>query len=116
MQRASASIVPRGGEPNAAARLELAEFLLGSDHVGECAQRSAEWLSRHAGARTAVCALLDAESGELRGTAGYGVTPAQLQRLAVNRDAEDHPIAFALLQEKPIVFENGRARRAAPPL
>jgi signal transduction histidine kinase len=116
MQRASASVVPRGGEPNAAARLELAEFLLGSEHVGECAQRAAEWLSRHAGARTAVCALLDPESGELRGTAGCGVSPAQLQRLAVSRDAEAHPIAFALAQDKPIIFENGRARRAAPPL
>jgi signal transduction histidine kinase len=116
MQRASASIVPRGGEPNAVARLELAEFLLGSEQIGECAQRAIDWLSRHAGARTAVCALLDPESGELRGTAGCGVSASQLQRLAVSRDAEAHPIAFALAQEKPIVFENGRARRAATPL
>ena len=112
------AIVPptaRAGEQNAVARLELLETLVASGEVGECAQLAVEWLAHHAGARSAVCALIDPDSGQLRGTAGVGVTSAQLSRLAVDRDADAHPLAFALLRDGPIVFGNGRARTASAP-
>ena len=105
----------RGAEQNASARLELLESLIASGEVSECAQLAVDWLSQHAGARSAICALLDTETGQLRGTAGAGVTAAQLSRLAVDKDAEAHPLAFALLRDGPIVFQNGRSRGAAAP-
>ena len=100
----------RTAEDTGAARLALAEFLLASDDVVECAQRAVDWLSEHASARSAVCALLDGETEELRALAGSGVSPAQLRRLVVHRDQQAHPVAFALSRESPIVFESGKAR------
>ena len=112
---ASTSATPRPPESGALARLALAEHLVSSDDAVECAQRAVDWLAQHAGAKAAICALLDAETDELRALAGAGVTPAQLKRLAVHRDEEAHPMAFALSRSAPIVFENGKARAAAAP-
>jgi signal transduction histidine kinase len=111
---ASTSAAARPAESSAVARLALAEHLIASDDATECAQRAVDWLARHAGAKAAMCALLDPETDELRPLAGSGVTPAQLKRLAVHRDEETHPIAFALSRSAPIVFQNGKARAAAP--
>jgi signal transduction histidine kinase len=100
---------------HASARLELVETLIGASEVGQCAQLAMDWLAHRAGARIAICALLDPDTGQLRGTAGAGVTSAQLSRLSVDREAEAHPLAFALLRDGPILFENGRAPAAAAP-
>ncbi len=104
----------RSPEPNAVARLALAEQLIASDDAAESAQRAVDWLARHASAKAAVCALLDPDTDELRALAGFGVTAAQLKRLSVHRDEEAHPVAFALSRPAPIVFRNGKARAAAP--
>jgi signal transduction histidine kinase len=111
---APTSAAPRPPESGAHARLALAEHLIASDDAAECAQRAVDWLSQHAGAKAAVCALLDPETDELRALAGSGVTAQQLKRLAVHRDEDGHPMAFALSRSAPIVFENGKARAAAP--
>src|SRR5438552_8343143 len=111
---APAPAAARPSESNALARLALAEILLASDDPVECAQRSVDWLARHAGAKRAVCALLDPESDELRALAGMGVTAAQMKRLSVHRDEEAHPVALALSRSAPIVFGDGQARVPAP--
>ena len=111
---APAPAAARPSESNALARLALAEILLASDDPVECAQRSVDWLARHAGAKRAVCAMLDPESDELRALAGMGVTAAQMKRLSVHRDEEAHPVALALSRSAPIVFGDGQARVPAP--
>jgi len=111
---AQTSTSQRPSESSSVARLALAEHLLASDDAAECAQRAVDWLARHAGAKAAVCALLDPETDELRALAGFGVTGAQLKRLSVHRDEVAHPVAVALSRPAPIVFENGKARRVAP--
>ena len=111
---APTSAAPRPPESAALARLALAEHLIASDDAAECAQRAVDWLARYAGAKAAVCALLDPDTDELRALAGSGVTAQQLKRLAVHRDEEGHPMAFALSRSAPILFENGKARAAAP--
>jgi signal transduction histidine kinase len=111
---ASSSAPLRPAESGALARLALAEHLIASDDPVECAQRSVDWLARHAGAKAAICALLDQDTEELRPLAGCGVTQAQLKRFAVHRDEDGHPMAVALSRSAPIVFENGRTRAAAP--
>ena len=111
---ASSSAAPRAAESSAPARLALAEYLIASDDAAECAQRAVDWLAQHAGAKAAVCALLDPDTDELRPLAGCGVSAAQLKRLAVHRDQDEHPFSSALSRSAPIVFQNGKARAAAP--
>jgi signal transduction histidine kinase len=111
---ASSSAAVRPAESGALARLALAEHLIASDDALECAQRAVDWLAEYAGAKAAVCALLDPETEELRPLAGCGVTQAQLKRLAVHRGEDAHPVAFALSRSAPIVFENGKAHAATP--
>ncbi|HWE24671.1 MAG TPA: ATP-binding protein [Myxococcales bacterium] len=111
---ASSSAALRPAESGVLARLSLAEHLIASDDAFECAQQAMDWLAEYAGAKSAVCALLDPETEELRALAGSGVTTAQLKRLAVHRDEQAHPMAFALSRSAPIVFENGKMRGAAP--
>ena len=83
-------------EAGAAARLELAELLLTSDAVEECAQAAVAWLCQQGGARRAICALIDAESGRIVDVASRGVPAAQLQSLSIALDEPDHPLVFAL--------------------
>jgi signal transduction histidine kinase len=111
---ASSSAALRPAESGPLARLALAEHLIASDDPVECAQRAVDWLVQYAGAKAAVCALLDADTDELRPLAGCGVTQAQLKRLAVHRGEDAHPVAFALSRSSPIVFENGKAHAATP--
>jgi signal transduction histidine kinase len=111
---APTSTPQRPSESNAFARLALAELLLASDDAGECAQRAVDWLARNAGAKSALCALIDPETDELRALAGYGVTAAQMKRLSVHRHEEAHPLALALSRSAPIVFENCKVRGTAP--
>jgi PAS domain S-box-containing protein len=104
----------RPPESKALARLALVEFLLANDDAAECAQRAVDWLAQNAGAKAAVCALVDPQTEELRALAGTGVTAAQLKRLSVHRDEESHPVALALSRSAPVVFELGQARAPAP--
>src|SRR5262245_5908187 len=111
---APAPAAARPSEPSGLARLALAELLLASDDPAECAQRSVDWLAQYAAAKSAVCALLDDESEELRALAGVGVTAAQLKRVSVHRDEGTHPVAFALSRSAPMVFEGRQPRAPAP--
>jgi signal transduction histidine kinase len=108
--RGAAEAPPAAG---AAARLALAEVLLASDAAAECAQATVSWLGDHAGARRAICALIDAESGRIAHVAAHGVPSAQLDSLGLALDQPDHPLVFALAGRDAISLQkNGRKRRA----
>ena len=79
--RQTAADSPR--EAGAAARLELAEVLVAGDEAAECAQATVAWLGEHAGARRAICALIDAESGRVERVAAHGVPRTQVESLSL---------------------------------
>src|SRR5512141_2171640 len=81
-------------EAGAAARLSLAEALLAADEEVECAQATVTWLGEHAGARRAICALIDAETGRIVQVAAHGVARGQLDSLGVALEEPDHPLVF----------------------
>jgi signal transduction histidine kinase len=104
--------VPR--ESSAAARLELAEALLSSEDAVECARAAVDWLADRAGARKAICALIDAESGTLQHVFASGVSQVQLESLHLALEEPDHPLVFALAGREPVnlgpkVRRNGAA-------
>ena len=98
-------------ETSPSARLALAESLLLTDEAGECAQAAVEWLGVRAGARRAVCALFDAETGKLERVHSHGMARAQIESLSVALEEPDHPLVFALAGRTP--RRNGVARGKA---
>jgi PAS domain S-box-containing protein len=94
-----------GASPEA--KLHLLEFLLASDDPAECAQRAVEWLGTHAGARFAVCAMVDAAESRLTDIARHGVSRGG-PVLSVDLDQRDHRLVTALARTQPIVLsDNG---------
>ena len=92
--------VPR--ESAAAARLALAEVLLTTEDAVECARAAVDWLADRAGARKAICALIDAESGTLQHVCSSGVSQVQLESLHLALKESDHPLVFALAGREPV--------------
>src|SRR5256886_989232 len=111
---AIASSQSRGGaeappESVSAARLALAEMLLFGDDAAECARATVDWLAERGGARKAICALIDAESGSLQHVAASGVSEGQLDSLHLALEQADHPLLFALAGRDPVTLgRNGR--------
>src|SRR5256885_210570 len=111
---AIASSQSRGGaeappESVSAARLALAEMLLCGDDAAECARATVDWLAERGGARKAICALIDAESGSLRHVRASGVSEGQLDSLHLALEQADHPLLFALAGRDPVTLgRNGR--------
>jgi signal transduction histidine kinase len=93
---------PLEGQADAAARLPLVELLLTSDDARECAQAAVDWLATRAGARRAVCAILDAESGKVRDVVAHGVSSSQLGGLTIALEDPDDPLVFALSGPEPV--------------
>src|SRR5712671_624811 len=93
--------VPRESS-TAAARLALAEALLSSEDAVECARAAVDWLADRAGARKAICALIDAESGTLQHVFASGVSQVQLESLHLALKEPDHPLVFALAGREPV--------------
>jgi len=88
-------------------KLQLLEFFLASDDPAECAQRAAEWLALHAGARFAVCAMVDNAGARLTDVARYGLG-RKSPGLSVDLDQRDHRLVSVLGRTQPIVLsENG---------
>src|SRR5712692_7655664 len=101
-------------ETGAAARLALAESLLVTDDATECAQAAVDWLGLRGGARRAVCALFDEESGKIARAIGYGVPRAQLERLSIALEEPDHPLVLALASREPVLLaKNGHRGKQA---
>src|SRR3954463_8331408 len=109
MQVRPAEQLPRAA--GAAARLSFAEGLLAADEAEECADAAVRWLGEHAGARRAVCALLDRESGRIAHVSSHGVPSGQVQGLSVALDQPDHPLIFALQGRDAVELpKNGRRK------
>ena len=100
------------GEAGSAARLALAEILLFSDDAPECARAAVDWLVERGGARKAVCALIDAESGAVQHVAASGVPDGQIASLHLALEEADHPLVFALAGHEPVAWPN-TAKRAS---
>ena len=93
-----------------AARLALAELLLTSDDPSECAQATVDWLGIRGSAKRAVCALMDADSGNVEKVVAYGVPRAELDTFALALEEPDHPLVFALAGHEPVTLPRGGLR------
>ncbi|TMA26017.1 MAG: PAS domain-containing protein [Deltaproteobacteria bacterium] len=102
---------PIEGEAGARARLSLAEFLLGTDEARECAQGTVDWLAQ-AGARRAICALIDGETGKVKDVLARGVPDSQLRGLTIALEDPQDPLVFALAGPEPVPLSAKRRRPA----
>jgi signal transduction histidine kinase len=100
---------PLEGEADAAARLPLLELFLTSDDARECAQATVDWLAERAGARRAVCAIIDGENGKVQSVVAHGVPPSQLNGLSIALEDPQNPLVFALAGPEPVSL--GRKHR-----
>src|SRR6267142_519994 len=97
-----------------AARLAMAELLLSSEDPVECARVTVDWLVQRGGARKAVCALIDPESGMLQDVAASGVPEGQLETLHLALEQPDHPLVFALAGRDPVSLARQGRRNGDP--
>src|SRR6267142_2507824 len=97
-----------------AARLAMAELLLFSEDPVECARVTVDWLVQRGGARKAVCALIDPESGMLQDVAASGVPEGQLETLHLALEQPDHPLVFALAGRGPVSLARQGRRNGDP--
>ena len=100
---------PRSGaetprEAASAARLALAELLLFSEEPAECARATVDWLAERGGARKAICALIDAESGTVQHVVASGVPEGQIDSLQLALENPEHPLMFALAGREPVTL------------
>ena len=96
-------------EAASSARLALAELLLFSDDAAECARAAVDWLVERGGARKAVCALIDGESGTVGHVVASGIPDSQLASLHLALGEADHPLVFALGGHEAIAWpKNGK--------
>src|SRR3981189_1259707 len=100
-------------ESTAAARLALAEILLFSDDPMECARATVDWLAERGGARKAICALIQGDSGTLQHVAASGVPEGQLESLHLALGEPDHPLVFALSGRDPVTLGKGTKRNGS---
>jgi signal transduction histidine kinase len=112
-QSRSGAETPR--ETASAARLALAELLLFSEEPVECARATVDWLAERVGARKAVCALIDADSGPVQHLIASGVPEGQIETLQLAMENPDHPLVFALAGREPVTLaKEGRGNGADP--
>src|SRR5882724_8445457 len=100
-------------ESTAAARLALAEILLFSDDPIECSRATVDWLAGRGGARKAICALIQGDSGTLQHVAASGVPEGQLESLHLALGEPDHPLVFALSGRDPVTLGKGTKRNGS---
>src|SRR5467141_1613925 len=100
-------------ETTAAARLALAEILLFSDDPIECCRATVDWMAQRGGARKAICALLQGDSGTLQHVAASGVPEGQLESLHLALREPDHPLVFALSGRDPVTLGKGTRRNGS---
>jgi PAS domain S-box-containing protein len=99
------------------AKLAMAEFLILSEDISECAQRALEWLAKHSGVRKALCLAVDPSQKELITLANLGLSEGEPGDISVELNDQQHPLVAALSNSKLVVlrgsFSNPRA--ASPP-
>jgi signal transduction histidine kinase len=112
-QSRSGTETPR--EAASAARLALAELLLFSEEPVECARATVDWLTERIGARKAVCALIDAESGTVQHVTASGVPEGQIETLHLAMENPEHPLVFALAGREAVMLGKEGRRNGADP-
>src|SRR6267143_165876 len=100
-------------ESTAAARLALAELLLFNDDPIECSRATVDWLAERGGARKAICALIQGDSGTLLHVAASGVPAGQLESLHLALEEPDHPLVFALSGRDPVTLGKSTKRNGS---
>jgi signal transduction histidine kinase len=100
------------------ARLSFAEFLIGCEDIGQCAQHALDWLAEHARAREAFCAVVDVASRRLHGLAGHNVDGDDVTSFSLDVESRADPLVATLFEGKPIVFggRGGEPRPEVAPL
>src|SRR6185503_1683553 len=96
-------------EAVASARLAFAEILVFSEDPVECARAAVDWLAERGGARKAICALIDAQSGTVQHVSASGVADGQMETLQLALEDPQHPLVFALAGREPVTLgKNGK--------
>src|SRR5579871_3204133 len=90
-------------------KLALAEFLLVSEDIAECAERSLEWLEKHAGVRKSVCLAVDSSQKKLVVLAAHGIPVEETQNLSLDLDDKEHPLVAALDKSKTVILRGSLA-------
>jgi PAS domain S-box-containing protein len=103
----------RHGAP-AADKLELVEFLLGSDDRVQCAQRGLLWLSVHTSSSRSLCILADVEPNKLVTVAAEGIASVLANEFSVDLDDRRQPLLTALAGTEPLYFPRGPRQPQTP--
>src|SRR5437016_11261548 len=88
-------------------KLELVEFLLGSDDLVQCAQRGLLWLSVHTQCSRSLCVLADVEPSKLVTVAAAGISSVLADEFMVELDDRRQPLLPALAGTEPMYFQRG---------
>src|SRR5947209_7543245 len=89
---------------SAADKLELVEYLLGSDDLVQCAQRGLLWLSVHTQCGRSMCVLGDIEAGKLVTVAAEGISSVMSDDFVIELEDRRHPLLVALAGTEPMYF------------
>ncbi|HEX2252178.1 MAG TPA: ATP-binding protein [Thermoanaerobaculia bacterium] len=96
---AVAELGPRGGRdegPAAGVRLALVDELTAERSAERCGQLVLTWLADHAGVERGLVSWVEPGSGRLRGLAGHGMPPAEVEALDIDPAEREHPLIEAL--------------------
>ena len=106
----------RKGSASAEDKVALAEALLVSSDLADCAQLALEWLGRVAGVTRALCLVVPIhDSTQLLPVASVGIPGARVNRFRLNLEERDHPLVRAMLGPGPVSFNTNNGPRAARP-
>ena len=113
------AVVPQSRRVSGASsddRLQLLEFLLATNDIVECAERTVEWLVSHAGVRHALVAAVDASNVNLVGLAGHGLGRFNPVEFRLELDQRGHPLVNVLTRLQPTVIpQNGHTETLGIP-
>src|SRR5688572_26746851 len=98
----------------AESRLPLVEFLLGSDDVTACAQRTIDWICTHSRTREALCLAVDADSKYLLGLAGRGIPADRMTDFSLDVEEHSHPLVDVLSNAEAVFFVRGPHQPQTP--
>jgi signal transduction histidine kinase len=115
---ASLGVTRAPSEAALEARLSYAEFLIGCEDVGQCAQYSLDWLAEHAGVRQGLCAAADIVTRRLHGLAARSVDRDRMAAFSLDLEERSDPLVATLFDGKPAIFggRGGQPRPESVPL
>jgi PAS domain S-box-containing protein len=98
----------------AAAKLNLAEFLLSSVDASVCAQRGLEWLGNHAMLGKALLATVAGDPDRLWGIAALGLSPARTGEFVLDLEDRRDALVAVAWSGQPAHFRPGRRQPESP--